>query len=502
MTRLFEWLLDHRLFVLLAVSAVVSLSLISASGVSVDYTIEQLFPTTGEVRENFEEYRSAFPDEDTRFTLVWQIDRPADADLYSNLQLVAGHFEDVGLRNVHWMGSVPIPESTDFDGERGVEVHPIIGGPEPSDEEVASALLRHRQNNLYAGYLWNADQTSFGVHGYLPTDRRGDEDRRVIEEELTALIAGIDAPGAAFALAGIPVIRSRLPKLLEADQRLLLGSGLVLFVLLLFFFFRSRFEVLLCLLSAAPAYVLTLSLMGLTGYSISVLSSFIPIIILVVSVSDSIHLVSGFRTSRGGGASPREAVIESFTGLSSTCFYTSLTTAVGFLSLAGTRIGIVVEFGVFTAFSIMAAFLFSMTLLPVLLSYHTARKFDDRGLRHPWLLAVIDRARVLAIRPSALALSLFLLVSALGITASRELRTNTLLLDDMRPRSSMLRDLRWVEDQGFGLFQVVLYMKSGDGKPLHEVANELLLLQKNLDDLPPARIGQGLKHCIHSYVYI
>ncbi len=468
MTRFFQWLLDHRPLVLLACAAVVALSWASASGVGVDYTIEQLFPTGGEIRENFEEYRRAFPDEDARFSLVWRIARAPDEKLYRNLEHVARHFEEVGLQNVHWLGSVPIPEAAEFEGELGIDVHPLVEKSKLSDAYLAATLARHQRSNLYSGYLWNTDLTAFGVHGYLPEDLRGDEERRLIEEALTERLAGIDDADATFALAGIPVIRSRLPKLLEADQRVFLGAGLVLFVGLLLFFFRSGIQVLLCLASAVPAYLLTLGVMGLAGFSISVLTSFIPIIILVVSVSDSIHLLSQFRSARRGGSGTHEAIVETFAELAGTCFYTSLTTAVGFLSLAGTRIGIVVEFGVFTACAILAAFLFSMTLLPVLLSYHSVRTFDDRGLRHRWLQAVVGSARAVAIRPSALALALFLLVSALGIAASGRLRTNTLLLDDLRPRSGLLRDLRWVEDQGFGLFQVVLYMKGAEGQELHD----------------------------------
>ena len=103
MTLFFQWLLNHRPLVLLASAAVVALSLVSASRVAVDYTIEQLFPTTGEIRENFEEYRRAFPDEDARFSLVWRIARAPDAELYRNLERIASHFEEVGLRDVHWL---------------------------------------------------------------------------------------------------------------------------------------------------------------------------------------------------------------------------------------------------------------------------------------------------------------------------------------------------------------------------------------------------------------
>ena len=216
--------------------------------------------------------------------------------------------------------------------------------------------------------------------------------------------------------------------------------------------------------------------MGYLGISISVLTSFIPIIVLVVGVSDSIHLLARYRKElrrpgmSGGsdGGRRREAVTRTLSHLAIPCFYTSLTTAVGFLSLVSTRIGIVMEFGAFTALAILATFGFSMTVFPVLLSFASARGLDDRGLHIRWIQQIVHGAAHLAANPSRTVLAAFVVVALLGLGAAASLRTNTLLMDDLRPRSGLLQDIRWIEQNGYGLFQVNLYLREDDRGSLHD----------------------------------
>jgi predicted RND superfamily exporter protein len=465
--RFFAWVIAHRLIVVATAAALLGVCAVGARNVQVDYTIEQLFPARGETRALFEEYKRAFSREDTRFSLVWKDSRPPGVALFRDMQRAADQFEAVGLRDVHWIGSVDVVETEAIDGELGLRVHPLIEEDRLSDDYVRRELARHRSENLYSGYLWNADQTAFAIHGYLDEDDSDDRSRRDIDEALAERLESLDLEGVTLAMGGIPVIRSRLPKLLEADQRLLLGGGFLLLLGILLLFFRHPGHVLLCLGSALPAYLVTIAVMGFTGISLTVLTSFIPIIVLVVGVSDAIHLLERFRdeirTRRDGAG----AVVATFSRLSGACFYTSLTTAVGFLALAGTRIGIVVEFGVLSAFAILSAFGFSMTLLPALLSLSRSTSFDDRGLRPRWIQRTVHAAAALAARPVRAVPVLFLAIGLLGLAAARGLRPNTLLLDDLQPRSSLLRDLRWIERNGFGLFQVNLYLRQMDGRPLH-----------------------------------
>ena len=55
-------------------------------------------------------------------------------------------------------------------------------------------------------------------------------------------------------------------------------------------------------------------------------------------------------------------------------------------------------------------------------------------------------------------------MGAIGLAAGSTLRVNTFVMDDMEPESAPVQDLDWIEAQGFGVFQVNLFIRGeGDG---------------------------------------
>ncbi len=461
----FEWLVGHRLIVLAATLTVVAAATVGASRVPIDFTMEQFFPGWGPERERYDRYKESFPKEDMQISLFWKDARPVGTAVYSDLQTAAAHFAEVGLEDVRWFGGV---EVADVDGGASLRVHRLIEEDSLSDAYVRDVLASRRSDDLYRGYLWNADQTVFAIHGSLSAADMEDElRRREIDDTLQARLEALAGEGTEFALSGVPITRSRIPKLLDEDQRRFVGAGIVVFFLILLLFFRHPGQVFLCLVSIVPAYLVTVSVIGLAGKTVTVLTGFIPIIVLVVGGSDIIHLLTAYRGKRAAGSEPGGAIVGAFTDLAAPCFYTSLTTAIGFLSLVGTRIGIVIDFGIFTALAIFVTYGFSMTLLPVLLSLYRRERFNNAGLEARWIRKLVESAATLAIRPSRKLLAGFALLALAAAGLAASLKVNSYLIDDLKKGAAVRRDLIWIEENGFGIYQVVVHMRQAGDQPLH-----------------------------------
>lgn len=467
--RYFRWLIRHRVEVLALNLVVVAVAAVGASRVPIDYTLEQFFPGWGPERERYDRYKQSFPKEDAQISLFWRDSRSPGVALYRDLQRAARFFEEVGLTDVQWLGSVAVAEFVELEGDSALDVHALIEEERLGDAYVREVLAEHRDDDLYRGYLWNDDQSVFAIHGTLERQVMDDDQRRrEVEETLEGKLASLRGAGRTLVLSGVPVIRSRIPKLLDQDQRVLVSAGLLVFLAVLFLFFRHLGQIVLCLVSVVPAYLSTVMLIGLFGKPVTVLTGFIPIVVLVVGGSDIVHLLSRYRKRRVETAGNAEAIVGSFAELAVPCFYTSLTTAIGFASLAGTRIGMVVDFGAFTAIAIFLTYAFSMTLLPVLLSFYARRRFDDRGLQARWLSRTVETAAALSVRPSRLVLAGFAMVGLLGLVLGATVRINTYLVDDLKRSTGLLRDLRWIEANGFGVFQVNLFLRQDGERPLHD----------------------------------
>ncbi|MYH90553.1 MAG: MMPL family transporter [Gammaproteobacteria bacterium] len=111
--------------------------------------------------------------------------------------------------------------------------------------------------------------------------------------------------------------------------------------------------------------------MGLAGWlrtEFSPTNAGVPIIVMAMTVAYAIHIVSITLLGMRGGMEKREAIADSLRHNATPVFLTSLTTAIGFLSLNASDsppfhvLGNLVAFGVFCAFS------YCMVLLPAILS--------------------------------------------------------------------------------------------------------------------------------------
>lgn len=463
--RWFNWLLRNRARVLTVSIAGIAAMAIAASRVPTDFTLEQFFPNWGAERELYDRYKGSFPEEDMQVSVFWRDSRPLGFAVYRDLGRAAALFERVGLRDVRWFGSIELVEG----GGKGLRVRPLIEAHSPSDTYIRRQLDRQRDVRLYRGWLWNADQSVFAIHGTLTRrDMADDGRRRIVEETLQRGLDRLARGRAEFVVSGVPVTRSRVPKMLDEDQRVFVGAGVLVFLTVLLIFFRHLGQALLCLASVVPAYLATVTLIGLAGKPVTVLTGFIPIVVLVVSGSDIVHLLFRYRQLRVRGSDNDTAIVTTFRELAGPCFYTSLTTAIGFFSLVGTRIGIVIDFGLFTSAAIFLAYACSMTLLPILLSFYGGVRLRTGGLGARWMVRLVGAAVTLTKRPSRKLVGGFavLVLVALGLALS--LRVDTYLIDDLKRGAGVRRDLIWLEDNGFGIYRVVVFLRQGEERPLHD----------------------------------
>ncbi len=115
-----------------------------------------------------------------------------------------------------------------------------------------------------------------------------------------------------------------------------------------------------------------LTAMGLTGWlgiNLTPPSATAPTIILTLAIADSIHIVvTMFKEITRNGRNKNDAIIESLRINFQPILLTSITTAIGFLTLNFSDAPPFHDLGNLTAMGVIAAFLFSVTLLPVLLS--------------------------------------------------------------------------------------------------------------------------------------
>ena len=191
----------------------------------------------------------------------------------------------------------------------------------------------------------------------------------------------------------------------------------------------------------------TMGFAGWNGVVFSPTNAGVPIIVMVIAIADSIHIVTSVLLGMRRGLERNAAIVESIRINAYPVFITSVTTAIGFLSLNASDSPPFHVLGNYVAFGVFCAFIYTMTLLPALLSILPlrARRVQSEGTDF------FDRLADFVIARSTLLLgvgSLVVVVLVIGIPRI-ELSDNTAQYFD--ERYEFRRDTDYVIDNLTGL---------------------------------------------------
>ena len=112
----------------------------------------------------------------------------------------------------------------------------------------------------------------------------------------------------------------------------------------------------------------TVGFAGWLGTVFNPANSGLPIIVMTVAVAHSVHIIATALAGMGRGLDRNAAITESIRVNAWPVFLTSLTTAIGFLSLNASDSPPFRVLGSLVAFGVLSAFVYSMVFLPAVLS--------------------------------------------------------------------------------------------------------------------------------------
>ena len=197
-------------------------------------------------------------------------------------------------------------------------------------------------------------------------------DQQVIE--ITGTLQGIldeartAHPGLGYYTTGFVVQNQAFSEATQDDLETLLPIVFVVIVGLSAILLRSIAGTVAIVAIVMFAVNSTMGTAGWSGVLISPTNSGIPVIVMVIAIADSIHIISNVLQGLQRGLDKHAAILESMRINAYPVFLTSLTTAIGFLTLNTSDSPPFHVLGNWVAFGVLCAFVYSMTFLPALLS--------------------------------------------------------------------------------------------------------------------------------------
>jgi len=177
-----------------------------------------------------------------------------------------------------------------------------------------------------------------------------------------------DYPDINVSLTGVSALNNAFAETGQGDLRTLVPTMFGVILLLTLLILRSVTATLATLAVIAFSSMVGMGWAGFVGIQLTPVSGSAPIIILTLAIADSIHVLMSMRTVMREGADKETALIEALRLNFMPVTITSLTTIVGFLSLNFSDSPPFWHLGNITAVGILAAWAYSLTLLPALIS--------------------------------------------------------------------------------------------------------------------------------------
>lgn len=292
-------------------------------------------------------------------------------------------------------------------------------------------------------------------------------------------------------LGGIPMITVDMIQFIQHDL-IVFGSGVFIFLLIILtlFFHKPRW-VMLPMLICGITGLLTIGFMAYAGWAITVISSNFLSILLIITLSITIHLIVRYRDLQlqHPETHHNELVQLTMSSMAQPCFFTVLTTAVAFISLVVSEIRPIIDFGWTMVLGLAVAFIVSFTVMPAVLSL-----LDDVALpkqKDTTKRITLGLAKLVHQSPLTIILISLVLILSIGFGASK-LEVENRFINNFKSDTEIYQGLKVIDNELGGTMPLEIIIDPDTNflamaKELDEETNELdaLFFDEAEDEVKP-----------------
>jgi len=247
-------------------------------------------------------------------------------------------------------------------------------------------------------------------------------------------------------LGGVPMIVADSIAFIRHDL-LVFGIGVFCFlVVILTLAFRKPRWVLLPMLTCMSAGLAMIGFLGLVNWPVTVVSSNFISLMLIITLSLTIHLIIRYRELNATNPSADQYTLVRGTirKMAIPCFYTAITTIVAFCSLLFSGIRPVIDFGWMMAIGIAVAFLLAFILFPATLMFLQPVPLTATA-SHRLTAAITHFFAVLVERHGKPVAAVFVVVVLLSIAGTTRLTVENRFIDYYRESTEIYRGMELID---------------------------------------------------------
>ena len=247
-------------------------------------------------------------------------------------------------------------------------------------------------------------------------------------------------------LGGSPMIADDLVTFVEADLRTFSIAVVLLIIVALGLIFKKLRWVVMPLLCCGVAGTIMVGILGLMDWRVTVVSSNFISLLLIITISLTVHLMVRYRELRATRHYSNHAKVlrHSVKSMFRPCFYTALTTAVAFGSLIVSGILPIITFGWMMMMGVATALMVAFTLFPAVMS---SLKEDDTIFSSDLRLNLTSALAKITDNFKGKILVIYGLILILSILGLTRLRVENSFIDYFRESTEIYQGMSLLDEK-------------------------------------------------------
>ena len=369
--------------------------------------------------------------------------------------------------------------------EDGMDVKRFFKRVPKTAEKLQKLKANVENNEMIFGRLVSTDETVTVIIAEIKDDVFTQE----FYEEILEVAKASETDEIKVHVAGRPIVEGTMALLGPADMKRMVPIVLLVIFLVLFITLRSFKGTLITLGVVFFSTIWAFGLMAAVDIPIYAVSTMIPVMLIAIGVADGIHLYSHLHTfvDHNPNASKREAIMDMLKHMWKPVVMTSVTTAVGFISLLTSQVYPVKYFGIFTAFGVMMAMVFSLVFLPagiMIFGLPKAKKIDKEedkeGHSHS---KIANNFAAWIIKNKYVSIIGTVVIIVLSVVGVQEMWINSSFLDKFEKDSEIVLTDQFINEHFGGTSSLNLILDANGKKDTFKEPEVLKLVDKMQKDV-------------------
>ncbi len=484
-----RFILKQRIFILVVLALVTLFLASNIKNIKFSHTEANLLPKDHEENIKYDDFLEIFGEEGNLIILAVQDSAIFNAANFNKWNDFSKEFDNYS--QVDFTVSIGDIKKLKKDKKNQKFIVEPLYEKAPSTNNEVKIIKDELFHNLpfYDNFLFNKSSGTIRTAIYLDKDIVNSKIReRFVFDDLNPAIEKFEKEtGLDVRVSGMPYIRTMNAQNIIDEIGIFVGLALLVTSLIFWMFFRSYRATFITMLVVSIGVIWSVGFIGLFEYEISVLMALIPPLIIVIGVPNAVFLINKYQNEvkkHGNQAKSLQRVISK---IGNATLMTNLTTASGFATFIFTNSQLLNEFGIIASINIMAIFVLSILIIPIIYSF--MHKPKDKHLKHlerKWIDAIVNwmedtvRHDRIAIYISTV---IIIIVSIIGVY---KINVSGSIIEDMPKGKQFYKDIVFFEDEFGGIMplEILIDTKKKKGVMNLSTLKRMNKLDEEIDEIP------------------